>query len=157
MRSALRSTVVVCVFALSACQSDPETLPATSSRSTAVPESQVTRPSTEPFTHTSRILVNGKHVGYLVQYDAVPVYEKSERSYATGSALIEDLDFHRVGFVTPSGGLWRVSAGATPGSAYSDFIKEGELQRVLPFFFDPTGAASVKLEPIGTGSTATRR
>ncbi|MFO0985430.1 MAG: hypothetical protein U1E76_27475 [Planctomycetota bacterium] len=139
MRTHLADGAVVALFAcLFACHAAPEAARSGSMLSQGV----------EPYTRTYRILVNGAHRGYLLKYEPVPSQLELKRTYETGTALIEDLDFKRVGMVAPNGSLYRLNAGATPNTVYSEYVKQGELPGTLAFFYDPDGAVHVTLDSI---------
>jgi hypothetical protein len=102
----------------------------------------------DPFCHTYRILVNGVQRGFLLRYEEMPGYVTTERRYATGTAFIQNMDFEEIGFITPNGTVYRVGSGASPGTAYSERVMQGELLKGLSHFYDPEGAAQVTLESI---------
>ena len=71
----------------------------------------------DPFCRTYRIFVNGAQRGYLLRYEDMPGHVTTERRFATGTAFIENMDFEEVGFITPNGSVYRIGAGASPGTA----------------------------------------
>jgi len=137
------------------CQSESERPTAKPSDGQAAKPQQAESAAREPdpFCRTYRIFVNGAQRGYLLRYEEMPGHMTTERKFATGTAFIQNMDFEELGFITPNGSVYRVGSGATPGTAHSEKVTQGELLKSLALFYDPEGAVKVTLEPI-TGTAA---
>ena len=132
----MRVLVVASLLAVAACSGPGGTEPGT----TAHP-SDVAQPwGREPYTRTSEIEIDGKLVGYLVEYQPIPAAVDVERRFPTGSYRIQGLDFDDVGFITPRGAVYRhVQGGSTSLGSWP--LEEG-----LRAFYG--GGARIRLVPL---------
>jgi hypothetical protein len=96
----------------------------------------------DPFTRTSQIEIDGKVVGYLVEYQPVPTAVDVQRNLPTGSYLIEDPRFEDVGFISPRGQFFRY----LPNSTASTSLGAWPLEEGLRHFYG--GGMRIRVTPI---------
>src|SRR5262249_17260884 len=95
----------------------------------------------DPYTRTWEIEIDGKRVGYLVEYQPLPPGSGIERALPEGSYRIQGPRFGDLGYSTPAGGVGRYRNGASS-------VSLGKWQRddgLLQFF---GGARRVNLKPL---------
>jgi hypothetical protein len=103
----------------------------------------------DPFTRTSEILTDGAVVGYLVEYQAIPVGVLVERALPTGSYRIQGVHFEELGFVTPRGDVRRYVAGG------SESLGVWRLDEGLRRFFGKSSRVQLKeLAPLAPAKAA---
>jgi hypothetical protein len=104
----------------------------------------------DPYTQTSTVEIDGKPVGYVVEYQPIPAGVDVQRALPTGSYRIQGLGFEDLGFVTLHGDVCRYVDGG------SESIGQWPLDQGLIRFFGNTGhrARLVALEPTPPKSAA---
>lgn len=117
-----------------------DTPAATSVKGLAVPKPE---PIREPFTAIEEVKSGSGVLGYLVTYEIVPAYARArgdaERRYPTGTVLVQDREFHLIGFMAPNGRSYRFRGTAT------DEIGQGTVDQMLPEYF-PTAIGHARLK-----------
>lgn len=96
----------------------------------------------DPYTRTSEILIDGAVVGYLVEYQEIPVGVQLERALPAGSYRIQGPRFDDIGFVTPRGDVRRF----TPTG--SDSLGIWPLEEGLRRFFGKSARAQLRPLPL---------
>lgn len=92
------------------------------------------RPAREPYTTYYEVTSSEGVAGYVVRFDEVPYGVRiKERSAPAGSMFVEDAEFVRIGFITAEGKAYRFR------NAHPDVIGQGDLDLVLPLYFDAPG------------------
>ena len=86
------------------------------------------------------IRADGKHVGYLLSYDALSEFNEVERHLPSGSHRIQDLGFSDLGYVTPTGEVLRHAAGGAQ-SLGSHPLNEG----LRMFYGEPQDIELIRL------------
>ncbi len=107
-----------------------------------VPDSPKIR---EPFTTTLEVRDHDKkRYGYLVRYDAPPSHAANvERTFTTGTVLVENREFERIGFITPLGHAWRFSR-TDPDNP--EDLGQGNIDSLLPRYFEKPGLSASPIQ-----------
>jgi len=87
------------------------------------------------FRTTQTIYITGEHRGYLTTYDQPPINFDTENRLPAGTAFIQDVNFDNLGFITPTGHLWRLEDGKR-----TQLVGQSTLIKNLALFFEASQA-----------------
>lgn len=140
-----RTLAFLALAALSACspieyadESPVLTPPDKKMMGLEVPNSPAIR---EPYTTTLEVTdQNHARFGYLVRYDSPPAHATTlERTFPTGTLIVEDRDFQRIGFITPLGRAYRFTR------TDPEDLGQGSLVALLPRYFEQPGLTATPI------------
>ena len=92
------------------------------------------------YTRTEAVLLDGVKVGYTLTFLEVPPFVEERQYIQAGTRFINNLNFERLGFITPYGRTYRFDAQGN-----SHFLHHFDLEKNLAVFFGkPLGKVELK-------------
>jgi hypothetical protein len=138
--------LAACALALTACSNTtfkyPEESPVLQAPTKSIGGIEIpdSAPVRDSWTTYFQVKDGAKVVGYVMRYDAPPVGAVVEKRAPTGTLLVENAEFARIGFVTHAGKAFRFRGADT------EELGVATIEEHLPAYF---GKPGLRLEPIG--------
>ena len=137
--------LAACALALTACSNTtfkyPEESPVVRAPTKSIAGIEIpdAAPVRDAWTTYFQVKDGAKVVGYVMRYDDPPVGAFVEGRAPTGTLLVEDSDFTRIGFVTNAGKAFRFRGKDT------EELGVATIEEHLPTYF---GKQGLRLEPL---------